>query len=83
VYLSEIFPTPVRSRGQSLGSTTHWVMNALIATVFPVIAAHSQGLPFAFFAACMVVQFFVVLAMFPETRGVELETMERKLAHDR
>jgi sugar porter (SP) family MFS transporter len=79
VYLSEIFPTAVRSRGQSLGSTTHWVMNALIATVFPVIAAKSQGLPFAFFAACMVVQFFVVLAVFPETRGVELEKMDRAL----
>ena len=79
VYLSEIFPTAVRSRGQSLGSTTHWVMNALIATVFPVIAARSQGLPFAFFAVCMVLQFFVVLAIFPETRGVELESMDKAL----
>jgi sugar porter (SP) family MFS transporter len=80
VYLAEIFPTAVRSRGQSLGSTTHWVMNALIATVFPYVAAKSQGLPFAFFAVCMVLQFFVVLAVFPETRGVELESMERTLA---
>jgi MFS family permease len=79
VYLSEIFPTAVRSRGQSLGSTTHWVMNALIATVFPVIAAHSQGLPFAFFAVCMAVQFIVVLAIFPETRGVELEKMDQAI----
>ncbi len=83
VYLSEIFPTVVRSRGQSLGSTTHWVMNALIATVFPVIAAKSQGLPYAFFAACMVVQFFVVLAVFPETRGVELEKMDKALESGR
>jgi hypothetical protein len=27
----------------------------------------------------MVVQFFVVLAIFPETRGVELESMDRAL----
>ena len=79
VYLSEIFPTAVRARGQALGSATHWIMNALIATVFPVIAASSQGLPFAFFAACMVVQFFVVLVVFPETRGVELESMDQAL----
>ncbi len=79
VYLAEIFPTAVRSRGQALGSTTHWLMNALIATVFPMIAAKAQGLPFAFFAACMVVQFFVVLAMFPETRGVELESMDKAI----
>jgi hypothetical protein len=79
VYLAEIFPTAVRSRGQALGSATHWGMNALIAQAFPMIAAHTQALPFAFFAACMVVQFVVVLAYFPETRGVELEKMGKAL----
>jgi sugar porter (SP) family MFS transporter len=79
VYLAEIFPTAVRSRGQALGSATHWGMNALIAQVFPMIAATTQSLPFVFFAACMVVQFFVVMAFFPETRGVELESIEQKL----
>ncbi len=80
VYLAEIFPTAVRARGQALGSATHWGMNALIAFVFPTVAAHTQGLPFAFFAVCMVVQFFVVLAIFPETRRVELESMDQALA---
>ena len=79
VYLAEIFPTAVRSRGQALGSATHWGMNALIAQVFPMVAAYTQALPFAFFAACMVLQFFVVLAVFPETRGVELESMDKAL----
>jgi sugar porter (SP) family MFS transporter len=79
VYLAEIFPTAVRARGQALGSTTHWLMNAVIATVFPMIAAQAHGVPFAFFAACMVVQFFVVLAVFPETRGVELESMDKAI----
>jgi len=80
VYLAEIFPTAVRARGQALGSATHWGMNALIAQVFPMIAVYTQSLPFAFFAACMVLQFFVVLAIFPETRGVELESMDQALA---
>jgi MFS family permease len=79
VYLAEIFPTAVRARGQALGSFTHWIMNAFIAFGFPLIAAHVKALPFAFFAVCMVVQFFVVLAVFPETRGVELESMDRAL----
>jgi sugar porter (SP) family MFS transporter len=79
VYLSEIFPTAVRSRGQALGSATHWGMNAIIGQAFPMVAAYTQALPFAFFAACMVVQFVVVLALFPETRGVELEKMDRAL----
>lgn len=79
VYLAEIFPTPVRARGQALGSATHWGMNAVIAQVFPMVAATTQGLPFAFFAVCMLLQFFVVLAIFPETRRVELESMDRAL----
>lgn len=79
VYLSEIFPTAVRSRGQALGSATHWGMNAVIGQAFPMVAAYTQALPFVFFAICMAVQFFVVLAIFPETRGVELEKMEKAL----
>jgi sugar porter (SP) family MFS transporter len=82
VYLAEIFPTPVRSRGQALGSATHWGMNALIAQAFPMIAIHTQSLPFVFFSACMVLQFFVVLAIFPETRGVELESMNKALERE-
>ena len=64
VYLSEVFPNRVRAKGQSLGSFTHWIMNALISGIFPVLAARSGGGPFVFFAAMMVVQFFVVLAVF-------------------
>jgi sugar porter (SP) family MFS transporter len=77
VYLSEIFPTSVRARGQSLGSATHWVMNALIAMLFPVVAAYTRALPFWFFAACMLMQLLVVWLWFPETKGVALEDMHR------
>jgi sugar porter (SP) family MFS transporter len=73
VYLSEIFPTAVRARGQGIGSAAHWIMNALISLSFPVIAATSTAAPFVFFACMMLVQFFVVLWYFPETRGLVLE----------
>jgi sugar porter (SP) family MFS transporter len=79
VYLSEVFPTKVRAKGQSLGSFTHWIMNAAISGVFPVLAASSGGAPFVFFAAMMVAQFFVVLWMYPETKGYSLEEMQKKL----
>jgi len=29
VYMSEVFPNGVRSKGQSLGSITHWIVNAI------------------------------------------------------
>jgi sugar porter (SP) family MFS transporter len=77
VYLSEIFPTAVRARGQSLGSATHWGMNALIAFGFPVVAQYTQAAPFWLFAGAMLVQAVVIWRYFPETRGIALETMER------
>jgi SP family arabinose:H+ symporter-like MFS transporter len=73
VYISEIFPTEVRARGQSIGSSTHWLMNAIIAALFPVVAAYSKGAPFVFFAGMVVLQFFVVLFFFPETKRAALE----------
>ena len=83
VYLSEVFPTAVRARGQGLGSATHWVMNAIISAVFPAVAAYSKPVPFAFFAVMMVLQFVLVLRFFPETKGVALEDMEGVLAGKR
>jgi MFS transporter, SP family, arabinose:H+ symporter len=79
VFISEVFPTRVRASGQSLGTFTHWFVNALISWTFPVIASHSRGAPFIFFSAMMVVQFVVVLTMYPETKGVSLEDMQKKL----
>ncbi|PYX13417.1 MAG: MFS transporter, partial [Acidobacteria bacterium] len=79
VYLSEVFPNNVRAKGQSLGSFTHWIMNALISGTFPLMAASSGGYPFIFFSLMMIVQFFVVLFVYPETKGITLEEMQKKL----
>jgi sugar porter (SP) family MFS transporter len=79
VYLSEVFPNRVRAKGQSLGSFTHWAMNALISSTFPLLAARSGAAPFVFFSVMMVVQFFVVLSFYPETKGVTLEQMQKKM----
>ena len=81
VYISEVFPTAVRARGQSLGSSTHWIMNALISWAFPIVAAHSKAAPFVFFSSMMALQFFVVLFLYPETKNVVLEDMEKTLIH--
>jgi SP family arabinose:H+ symporter-like MFS transporter len=82
VYISEIFPTRVRAKGQSLGSGSHWVMNAIISAVFPLLATSSGAYPFVFFAGMMAVQFFVVLFLYPETKGISLEAMQQRLAID-
>ncbi len=79
VYLSEVFPNTVRAKGQSLGSFSHWFMNALISGVFPLMAESSGGCPFAFFSAMMVLEFLVVWAVYPETKALSLEEMQTKL----
>ncbi|MEN6497534.1 MAG: sugar porter family MFS transporter [Thermoguttaceae bacterium] len=80
VFLGEIFPNRVRARGQALGSFTHWIMAAAISWTFPVIADKCGGGPtFAFYTAMMVFQFFWVLWIMPETKGVPLEQIQKRL----
>ncbi len=79
VYISEIFPNSVRGKGQSLGSFTHWLTCASLANFFPIVAQHSAAGPFIFFASMMVLQFFVVIRFFPETKGFTLEELQQQL----
>ncbi len=79
VYPGEVFPNRVRAKGQSLGSSSHWVTNAVISLVFPIMASSSGAYPFIFFGAMMVVDFFVVLFYYPETSGISLEEMQHRL----
>jgi SP family arabinose:H+ symporter-like MFS transporter len=80
VYIGEVFPNSVRSKGQGVGSASHWFMNAAIQMAFPVVVnSMSTETPFIFFAVMTVVQFFVVLFIYPETKGQTLEALQRKL----
>ena len=81
VFISEIFPNAVRAQGTSLGSTTHWVMAALISWVFPIVVENfaSGGFYiFLFYAIMVVVSFFFVMRM-PETKGKSLEQIQEEL----
>ncbi len=80
VLISEIFPNRYRAAGQSLGSTTHWVFAALLTTLFPLmVSALQPGAIFLFFCGMMALQLVWVLAMVPETKGVPLEEIQRRL----
>ena len=80
VFISEIFSNQVRSFGNSFGSSTHWVFAALIASTFPLLAGRFGQAPiFAFFAAMMCFQLLFVWKMMPETKGVSLEDLEKRL----
>jgi sugar porter (SP) family MFS transporter len=80
VFISEIFPNNIRAKGQTLGSFTHWVMAAIVAFTFPVLAEKlGGGSTFLFFSLMMVLQLLFVWKIMPETKGRSLEQIERSL----
>jgi len=80
VFMAEIFPNQVRAKGQTLGSSTHWIMAAIIAFSFPMLAEKlGGGNTFLFFCVMMVLQLLFVWKLMPETKGKSLEQIERSL----
>jgi MFS family permease len=89
VFISEIFPNKIRARGISFGASTHWVCAAIITLITPIFLDEKIGIfkddpspIFWFLAGMMVLQLVWVLTKVPETKGVSLEELERKLVHD-
>lgn len=81
VYISEIFPTRQRAFGQALGSSTHWVLAAILTTLFPILVARfAPAQVFGFFAVMMAIQLVWVLTQVVETRGCSLEEVQARLA---
>jgi MFS family permease len=80
VFISEIFPNRHRAEGQALGSFTHWIFAALLTTFFPkMVTALQPGYVFLIFCGMMVLQLVWVKTMVPETKGVPLEQIQKKL----
>jgi len=80
VFISEIFPNRHRAEGQAFGSFTHWIFAALLTTFFPrMVTAFAPGYVFLFFCGMMCLQLLWVKTMVPETKGVPLEEMQKKL----
>lgn len=80
VFISEIFPNSVRASGMAWGSLTHWVFAALVANFFPLFTESYGGtLIFGFFAVMMVAQLVYVALMMPETKGANLEDIEKSI----
>lgn len=80
VFMAEVFPNQLRNHGQSLGAFIHWTFNFGISLVFPgLVTTLGGGTVFAFFTSMMVLQFFYVWKMMPETRGKSLEALQKEL----
>jgi len=89
VFISEIFPNQVRAQGNSFGCGVHWVLAALITLLTPVFLDEKAGVfkdnpwpIFAFFAGMMVLQLLFALFLMPETKGLSLEELKKKLVKE-
>lgn len=87
VFISEIFPNKVRAFGQSWGTGIHWVFAAVITLITPIFLDSTDGIfkenpwpIFIFFAFMMVLQLLFVRFMMPETKGVSLEELSKRLS---
>ena len=80
VYISEIYPNHLRSYGQSFGTSTHWVLAAIIPSLVPFLfGIIGPGVVFGIFAFMMILQLLFVHFIMPETKGVSLEELSKKL----
>ncbi|MFK7921197.1 MAG: sugar porter family MFS transporter [Bacteroidia bacterium] len=81
VFISEIFPNQLRAKGQSFGSSVHWILAAAIPSLMPIMFTQIGPAPvFGIFAGMMVLQLLFVWRMMPETKGVPLEELEKQLS---
>ncbi|GAB5475418.1 MAG: sugar porter family MFS transporter [Maribacter sp.] len=81
VFISEVFPNHLRGSGQAFGSSVHWVLAWLIPSSIPFLFSWiGPGPVFAFFAFMMVLQLAWVHFLMPETKGISLEELSKKLS---
>ena len=86
VLISEVFPNNIRAKGQAFGASIHWVFAALITLITPVFLDSEFGIfkdnpwpIFAFFCVMMALQLIWIILKVPETKGVSLEDLQKKL----
>jgi SP family xylose:H+ symportor-like MFS transporter len=80
VIINELLPNAIRAAGSAAITSLLWLLDIAVTWSFPVLAGISGGSAFAFFAAMMVLQFFLILKYLPETKGVSLEELQTRLA---
>jgi len=88
VCINELLPNAVRAAGSAASCFLIWLLCIGVTWGFPVVAgkpddqaaAGTSAAPaFAFFAIMMVVQFVLVWKYLPETKGVSLEELQKRL----
>ncbi|MCY4561031.1 MAG: sugar porter family MFS transporter [Flavobacteriaceae bacterium] len=84
VFISELFPNHLRAQGQSVGSSTHWVLAAIIPALLPLLFSKiGPATVFGIFAFMMILQLLWVHFIMPETKGIPLEELSSQLSGEK
>ena len=81
VFISEIFPNKLRSNGQAFGSSVHWILAAIIPALIPYLFnTIGSEIVFLGFAIMMIFQLLFVIFIMPETKGISIESLFKKIS---
>ena len=82
VFISEIFPNHLRAKGQSFGSSIHWILASIITLFMPSLLSglSNPGYIFLWFASFMVFQYLFAIYLMPETKNISLEKLSDSLS---
>ncbi|KAF6802603.1 hexose carrier [Colletotrichum sojae] len=82
VYPSEILPLRIRQVGSSVSSGVNWIFNYMIVQITPIAIANIGWRTYIIFAVLNATWVPIIYLFFPETKGLELEDVDRLFAGD-
>jgi sugar porter (SP) family MFS transporter len=77
VMLGEMFNNFIRASALAVAAAAQWIANWVVTTTFPGISGFSLSLAYGIYTAFSVLAFIFVIRAVPETKGRELEDMDR------
>lgn len=73
----EVYPLAVRSKGVSLSTATNWLSNYIVGQLTPILQESIGWVMYIFPMCSCIISVFVVYYFYPETKGAELEDIDR------
>lgn len=73
----EVYPLAVRSKGVSLSTATNWFANYIVGQLTPILQERIGWVMYLFPASSCVLSVATVIYFYPETKGIELEDIDR------
>lgn len=82
VYPTEVLPMRLRQRGSSISTSCNWIFNFIIVMITPPAIDNIGYKTYIIFAVLNASFLPVIYLFFPETKGLELEDVDRLFARD-